>query len=338
MLAWIEPSGQSFNLRYSIRKNNAWSDPVTIAAGRLFWRHPAEVPGMVALPGGSLLAYWVERDAKNTDAEYIYVSSSKDGKSWTTPTMANKDKHPVQHGLASMVASGQNEASLIWLQALKGEDDPASLMRSIIGADGKASKEEELDNDTCTCCPTSAVRTAKGILTAYRDHTSKDIRDIAVMRFEGGKWTASKILYADKWEINACPVNAAAAAAKDHRVAVAWYTEADDKPRVQLSFSSDAGATFTKPVQTSVGDTTGYASVALEEDGGAIVSWLEEGDKDTSVAVRYVSASGVLGPVSKIAQGDRQKLGYPKLVHAGAETWIAWGDPAGPIHTARLTK
>src|ERR1700730_12362800 len=139
-------------------------------------------------------------------------------------------------------------------------------MRTIVGADGKEIKEEELDKDTCSCCPTSTVNTAKGLLVAYRGHTPKDIRDINVLRFESGKWSESKIIYPDKWEINACPVNAASAAAKDNRVAISWYTEADDKPRVQVVFSADAVTTFSKPTKVSTGAALGYASTALNDD------------------------------------------------------------------------
>ncbi|HEY2842860.1 MAG TPA: hypothetical protein VGJ09_04390, partial [Bryobacteraceae bacterium] len=145
-----------------------------------------------------------------------------------------------------------------------------------------------------------------------------------------------KILNADKWEINACPVNAASAAAKDNRVAIAWYTEADDKPRVQLVFSSDAGATFTKPIVLNTGPTLGYASTALSSDGGALVSWLEESGKSTRVLVRQISPAGVAGPVAQIAEGSRTGLGYPKLVRAGSDTWIAWGDAKTGVKTAQL--
>src|SRR5262249_34215126 len=162
---------------------------------------------------GTLIAEWVEKGMESSEAEDIFVSTSKDGTRWSMPMMAHKDRSPVQHGLASIAASGPNEASILWLQALKGEDGPVSLMRSVVGADGKQIKEEELDKDTCACCPTSVVNTSKGLLVAYRDHTPKDIRDIAVLRFEAGKWSASKTLFPDNWEINACPVNAASAAA-----------------------------------------------------------------------------------------------------------------------------
>jgi hypothetical protein len=337
LLSWVEPSkGGGYTLRYAVRRGAAWSEARTIVAGRKLWRHPAEMPGMVALSDGTLLAHWVEKGSDSSDAENILVSSSKDGVKWSAPVMAHKDRSPVQHGLASMVASGPQEASLFWLQALKGEDGPVSLMRTVVGADGKEIREEELDKDTCSCCPTSTVKTAKGLLVAYRDHTPKDIRDIAILRFENAKWSESRIVYPDKWEINACPVNAASAAAKDSRVAVAWYTEADDKPRVQVVFSTDAGATFSKPARVSTGDTLGYASTALNDDGGALVSWIEETADGARSLVRAVSPAGAAGPVVQIAAASRTSLGYPKILRAGGETWIAWGDAKTGIKTAQL--
>jgi hypothetical protein len=337
MLSWVERATTgTYSLRYAIRRGAAWSEARTIIAGRRFWRHPAEVPELLSLSDGTLLAQWVEKSDESSEVEFILVSSSRDGIHWTAPSIAHKDRTPQQHGLASIVESAPHEASILWLQALKGEDGPVSLMRTIVGADGKEVKEEELDADVCSCCPTSVVKTAKGILVAYRDHTSKDIRDIAVLRFENAKWSASKILNADKWEISACPVNAASAAAKDNRVAIAWYTEADDKPRVQLVFSADSGATYTKPLKLNTGDALGYVSTVLNSDGGATVSWLEETGKSTRVMVRSVSAAGAAGPVAQVAEGSRTSLGYPKLVRAGNETWVAWGDAKTGVKTAQL--
>jgi hypothetical protein len=151
----------------------------------------------------------------------------------------------------------------------------------------------------------------------------------------------SKILNPDKWEINACPVNGAFAAAKDNRVAIAWYTEAQDSPRTQLVFSGDGGATFSKPVRVSTGNSFGHVSAALDDLSGAFVSGLEEGKGTEGVRllVRQVTGAGVAGAVTQVAQGSRSSIGYPRLLHAGSETWIAWGNSgAGKIQTARLTK
>jgi hypothetical protein len=79
---------------------------------------------VISFPNGGLLAEWVEVPSDSSEAEYIYVSASADGVRWSAPVMANKDRSPVQHALVSMVASGDREASLVWPEALKGEDAP----------------------------------------------------------------------------------------------------------------------------------------------------------------------------------------------------------------------
>jgi len=341
LLSWLEKSKDgSLALRYAARKGAQWSEPRTIVANRQFFRQPAESPSVISFPNGSLLAEWVELPPGSGEAENLYVSASKDGIQWTAPVIAHRDRSPVQHALASMVASGDQEASLVWLEALKGEDAPSALKRTVVNSEGKVVKEETLDSDVCTCCPTSIVRTPKGLLVAYRDHTPQDIRDIAVIRFENGRWLPSKILNPDKWEINACPVNGAAAAGRDNRVAIAWYTEAQDSPRTQVVLSSDGGATFNKPVRVSTGNSFGHTSVVLDSQGTALVSWLEEGTGDgVRLLARQVTSAGVAGPVLQVAQGSRSNIGYPRLLQAGGEAWIAWGNSGNmKIQTARLVK
>ena len=341
LLSWVEPAKDgSLTLRYAVRHGAAWSEPRTVAANRHFFRHPAEVPEVMQLNDKQWMAHWVEMPNEANEAEFVNVSSSTDGVHWTAPVMAHKDRSQVQHGLASMVADAQGEVSVLWLETPKGEDGPGYLMRTRLDATGKEVSEERLDPDVCDCCPTAVARTAKGVLVAYRSRTPQDIRDIAILRLENGKWTPSKVIHADNWHINACPTNAAAVSAKGDKVAVAWYTGAQNNPRVQIAFSSDSGATFGKTVQGSTGHAFGYTSVALDDDGGALVSWLEDGPKETRILTRTVSAAGVVGPVVQVAEAGRSALGYPRVFHSASGSFIAWGGgrAGAKVQTAQLKK
>jgi hypothetical protein len=329
LLSWVEKSKDgSYALKFAIRTGSAWSEPRTITTGRHFFRHPAELPEVISLSQRSLLAHWVEMPNESSEAEFVYLSASRDGAKWTAPVMANKDHGNVLHGLASMAGTGSNEASLFWLQAPPEEGGKTSLMRTVVDADGHVVKEERLDSDVCECCPTTVVKTKRGLLVAYRSHTSQDIRDIAILRFEDGRWLPSKRVYADNWKINACPVNAASAAANGDEVAVAWYTGAPNAPRVELAFSADSGATFSKPVTVSTGFAYGYASVVLDGTGSALISWLEKGGDSARLLVRPVARGGALGPVTQIAQAGKQGLGYPRLVQTRRQVWITFGSAA----------
>ena len=339
VLSWIEPaSGGGYSLRYAVRRGAAWSEPHTVAANRKFFRHPAEAPEVMAISDHQWLAHWIEMPKETSEAEFVYGSSSTDGVRWTTPVMAHKDRSEVEHGLASMVATGNGEASLIWLEMLKGEDGPAALKRTVVNAAGQIVKEERLDDDVCSCCPTAIARTAKGLVIAYRGRTPQDIRDIAVIRLENGQWSKPKVVHADNWHINACPTNAAAIAARGDQVAIAWYTWAQDSPRVQVVFSADGGTTFGKAVTVSTGHAFGYTSLALAEDGSAIVSWLQRGSGDgpTQVLARRVTAAGVAQPVVEVAKGGQSALGYPRVLQSGGDTLIAWG--GAKLQTARMKK
>ena len=338
VLSWIEPTSGSYSLRYAVWKAGAWSQAHTITANRKFFRHAAEVPEILQLGDHQWMAHWIEMPKEESEAEFVYVSSSTDGVKWTPPTLAHHDKSEVEHGLASMAASGNGEVSLVWLEMLGGEDGPAALKRTVLNASGQIVKEERLDDDVCNCCPTAIARTSKGLVIAYRSRTKQDIRDIAVIRLENGQWTKPKVVHADNWHINACPTNAATIASRGDQLAVAWYTGAAPEPRVELALSSDGGATFSKTVTVSTGHAFGYASVALAEDGNAIVSWLQRGSGDAGAQVlaRQVSPAGVMQPVVEVGKGGQSALGYPRVFHSGNETLIAWG--GAKLQTARLKK
>ena len=339
LLSWIETTKDGSDaLRYAILHVGQWSQPRTIASQRHFFRQAAEIPSVVALSDGTLIAEWIEAPSGggDSDAEFVYIAASHDGTTWSKPVMANRDKSQSQHGLASIVASGPHEASLIWLQALKGDDGPASLMRTVVDANGDAGKEESINPDVCQCCPTSVIQTPQGILIAYRAHTRQDIRDITVIRNEKGQWQPKKTVFNDGWKINACPTNAASASGSGNHVAVAWYTAAGNMPRAEFAASSDGGATFGKPVTVSTGSSYGYVSTAVASDGSATVSWLERGGQGARLLARRVSPAGAMRTVTEVAHGSRQDLGYPRLVQSGADTLIAWGGGASKVQTARL--
>jgi hypothetical protein len=198
-----------------------------------------------------------------------------------------------------------------------------------------------LDDRTCDCCPTAAALTADGPLVAYRDRGPEEIRDIAVVRFADGAWTAPRIVHADGWRIDGCPVNGPALAAQGRRVAVAWFTLAGEAPHVRLAFSTDAGATFGPPVEVSEGQPLGRVAVALGGDGVAHVLYLDGPTDDATLRLRRVHTDGTRETPVTMADGlDARATGFPVLArHADALVlaWTTLDRPGGVpvIRTAR---
>ena len=94
---------------------------------------------------------------------------------------------------------------------------------------------------------------------------------------------------------------------------------------MEASLSSDNGATFGKAATVSTGDAYGYTSVAPDANGGAVISWLERGGGSARILMRTMAANGTLGPVAQVAAGEREALGYPRIIRAGDDILIAWG-------------
>jgi hypothetical protein len=204
------------------------------------------------------------------------------------------------------------------------------------GPNGTATSREILDPDVCSCCSTDIAETSAGAVAVYRDHEPGEIRDIAIVRRVGGRWTAPAPVHRDGWKIAACPTNGPAVSASGSAVAVAWFTAAGERPQVKVAFSSDSGATFGAPVKVDDGTPSGWADVVVLGGGRALVSWLERtGPGVGEVRVREVSA-GRAHPATVVASASSGRAtGVPMMARAGADVIVAWRD--GRVKTARLT-
>jgi hypothetical protein len=176
--------------------------------------------------------------------------------------------------------------------------------------------------------------TSRGVLVAYRDRDAGERRDIALARWENGRWSAPWPLHRDGWVLRGCPVNGPALDADGATVVAAWFTGADKSERVLAAFSSDAGQTFGEPIEVSASDPAGRVGVALLGDGSAVVSWIESGGHETRLQARRVTREGE-GPARTIAAlpGIRG-LGFPRVMRDGARVVFAWTEP-GEVRRVR---
>ncbi|HVE77611.1 MAG TPA: sialidase family protein [Gemmatimonadaceae bacterium] len=344
-MTWLEPGDSGHALRFAALDGNRWSAPQTIRAGRDFFVNWADFPSIEVLDDGRLAAHWLQRSGAGTYAYGVRVSQSADGgRTWSTPVMPHRDSSQTEHGFVTM---WREEARLgaAWLDGRKfrkeGHDasNEMMLVATTIGPDGALGPEVRLDERTCDCCQNSAAITADGPVIAYRDRSPDEIRDIYVTRRVGGKWTGGAPVHADGWKIAACPVNGPSIAASGRRVALAWFTAANDSPRVKLAFSDDAGASFGAPVRVDGGNPAGRVDVAVLQDGSALVTWIERTGGDTAaVRARRVGPDGRAGRAMTVATSSAARArGFPRMTIAGSDAVFAWTVPGRPssIRVAR---
>ena len=347
ILSWVEKVGDKrYALRFASRDKDNWSKASTISEGENWFVNWADFPSVIALADGSLAAHWLVKSASSTYAYDVNIARSKDGgKTWGKPVVPHTDKTQTEHGFVSLIALPDGRAGAIWLDGrnlkdVKDEGDehtplPVSmtLRYAAIDADGKLSDETQLDERVCECCQTSAALTSEGAIAVYRDRSDKEVRDIYTVSRQQGSWSAPRAVHADNWEINGCPVNGPSVSADGRRVAVAWYTGANDSPRVKAAFSTDAGATFGEPIQVDDGETLGRVDVLLLPDGSALVCWLAGNAEGGAIKVRRVQPDGSLGEPAVIAKTDiSRSSGFPRMALLGDVVLFAWTEFGKPSY------
>ena len=335
LVSWVEPATDAMALRFAVRGAQDWSAPQTIVARDNFDKYAEAPPWVLMLPNRGLLAVWSERlplvKGNKWAGNYLYTAASSDqGKTWTQPTIVHSDRTDGEHSFTSLAMRDDNHATIVWLDARDYETKHVyRLMSAVIASSGVVSDEQTLDDDVCTCCPTSLVRTSTGFVAAYRNHTSDEIRDIYTVREDGGKWQAGKSLHNDGWHINGCPVNGAALAQRENEIAVAWYTGIEENASLQVAFSNDRGATFPTVRKLDAGggeaQPIGRPAIAFLGPDDALVTWLtREHGVSRLVAAQVSSHDSKLHRI-EIAQGTTDGLGYPRMQLIGPDAMVSWG-------------
>lgn len=326
LLSWVQPGDESV-LFFAAFDGESWGPAQEVTRGGSFVVNRADVPELVWAGDGKVHAHWLEGIGDNAHAYGIRSSRSNDGgRTWQGRGWLHDDESPVEHGFVSHARDASGAVRTFWLDGRRMPGGGDTELRSAALGAVDPPDSVVLDPRVCECCSTDAVTTADGPLIVYRDRSSEEIRDISVVRWDGGAWSAPRTVHRDGWRIEGCPVNGPAASAQGESVAVAWYTAAEQSPRVNLTFSEDAGAIFSPPIVVDGARPRGQVDVALTPEGAAIV-WLRREGGETEVVWRSVARSGEVGPVVRLGPGpDARITEYPKLGRVAGQVVATWGE------------
>lgn len=360
-LSWLERAADSsVALRLATLGVDgvSWSAPKEIVRRKDLFVNWADFPSVVPLGEGRLLAHWLQRSGNGRYAYDVNLSESRDGgATWGAIALPHAAGVPAEHGFVTILPTGNGGANILLLDGTAG----ALLNDSIRKHTGKAPEEGKggamqlgfaewtdgavtmtriLDPRTCDCCQTASAMTSKGPIVVYRDRTEDETRDMSVVRHVNGEWTSPVPLHNDGWKIDYCPVNGPATSAIGDTVVAIWFTGAQDTSRVNVAFSTDAGATFSAPVRADGGTPTGRVDVELLSGDAALVSWLERAGGDTAeVRARVVRRDGRVEPhvVVSPSSGARSS-GFPRMARTDDGVLIAWTIPGKPsrVELARI--
>ena len=332
-LSWIEKKGNQSTLFFSTLSNEKWSEPKKIASGNNWFVNWADYPVIASDGNGNLTAHYLEKsDTGKFTYDVRIVSSADTGKIWAAPKILNEDNVKAEHGFVSIVPYN-NVFFTAWLDGRKtataggegghGHHGEMTLRGAMLDMNGNKINEWELDGRICDCCQTSVAITNDGPVVVYRDRSDDEIRDMSVVRYVNGQWSAPKTIHGDNWQIKGCPVNGPSISATGNNLAVAWFSMQDKKGEVKVIFSNNGGETFGKPIRVDEGNSIGRVDVAMIDSLTAFVSWVEGGQ----IKAVKVEADGIKGnPILIGASSDKRSSGFPQMTKSGNRIIFAWTD------------
>ena len=342
-LSWGAPADSGDALRYAARMEGTWSKPTTVASGADWFVNWADLPSVVPLPSGRAAAHYLESNGASPLAYAVRVTQRSAAGTWHAPVTPHADSTQTEHGFVSMLPWPEDRLLAVWLDGRKmggpghGTGD-MTLRGALLGPEGIVERRAQVDGRTCECCATSAVRVGDEALVAYRGRSADEVRDIRLVRFDGAAWSAPTRLHDDGWQIEGCPVNGPALAAAGDRVAAAWFTAADGRPRVRAAFSTDGGRRFSDPIEVAAGTPRGRVDVALLSTGAAAISWLDMTETGGAVRARLLSLEGETHPPVTLARvsSSGREVGFPKMVSYDNTLYVAWVQPNAADGASRV--
>lgn len=352
LLSWQEPADDGGTaLRLARFENSSWSDPLEVAAGSAWFVNWADFASVVPLRAGTV-AQWLELKPDERYAYDIRYALARDGGSgWSEPRTLNADTAIAEHGFVSFFDLGE-DIGAIWLDGRRVAaltidelfelEEPVgmSLRYARIAANGAVLERGEIDELVCDCCQTDAVSSAAGPLIIYRDRTNDELRDIVVRRAVGPggpgagmptRWSDPVVLGPDGWRIDGCPVNGPALATSGSHVAAAWFTAAEQRPRIRFARSRDGGASFEPAITVAAEGSLGQVDVVITADGTAWVSAWHRSAEGMELQVHRIR-DGADSIESRVIATSASPLpsDVPQMAVADGQLVFAWSEIGNP--------
>jgi hypothetical protein len=341
-----------YALQFAKYDGDGWTDARGVKVGTDFFANWADFPSVVGLNGEAVAAHRLKKIEGGPYAYNVEITfpDTATGR-WEHTITPHLDGTATEHGFVSVEPLAEDRVLAIWLDGRntegRGHDeyadsDKAMTLRSAeVTRDGEITRKNIIDPMVCDCCQTDLVPVVDGYVAVYRGRTEGEIRDILISRYdlETGEWSSPVAVHDDNWEIQACPVNGPRVAASGNYVAVAWYTRANDEPRVLLARSTDGGQTFQEPITVAEENTAGRADLLLTEEGSIFVSWLQVDGQTGFVMFREVLPDGSLRePMNIGITSSSRSSGFPRIAKSGDSIIFAWTqtEPLVRVRTARV--
>lgn len=352
-MSWILNIDENIHaVQYATLTEGGWSPVETILQENDLFVNWADFPSAVGTGGEIVAAHWLKKKPGGPYAYDVNIAfPDEQSRRLPDPLVPHTDNTAAEHGFVSMEPLPGDKVLAVWLDGRNtegrehdeyGNFEKAMTLRSAeISRSGELTRERVIDHAVCDCCQTDLAATEGGFVVVYRDRKEGEIRDISVSSYdlETGTWSEPAAVHEDGWEIAGCPVNGPRIVSEGRNTAVAWYTMADDEPRVLVARSGDGGEGFGEPVPVAGAGPVGRVDLAFGSGGSLYVSWMEQEDEMGNIWLREIGLDSEPGePVYVGATTSSRSSGFPRIVKLGSDILVAWTqtDPVIRVRTAKV--
>lgn len=337
-MSWQEETDSINTLKYCKYSNGEWSEPVTLASGKDWFINWADFPSISVNEAGNLISHYLPKSGSSAYAYDINIVLSQPDTSYKV----HDDTVAGEHGFVSTVPYKGNKFMISWLDGRNASVEDhhhagaMNLRAAVIGPTGEKEEEWLLDSKVCDCCQTSMAMTSNGPVVVYRDRSGEEIRDIAIRRYTGNFWTASKKVAEDNWKIAGCPVNGPKVIASGDLVVVGWYTGKDNNTTVNFAISDNSGTSFSSPVAVS-NNTLGRVDMVLDDEKNIWISHISmESDKAVLTASKYNPEGDLLDEIKVAELDESRSTGFPQMEILDEKLYFAWTENADNENESRI--
>ena len=327
-LSWIErKSDGTARLQMASWNGLSFNKKSLITQSKQMFANWADIPSLIEAPSGDLYAHWLNRISSKTYAYGVRIERSVNrGKSWNSLGWLHNDTSATEHGFVSLIPEGRRVRAF-WLDGRMMSKPKGKMMLRTAILDGDQIKEERvLDEDVCTCCPTSAVELSGGPIVVYRDRSPQEIRDISFILGSGRKWAEPTRLQADNWLMPGCPVNGASVATTGNLVAVSRFTVIHKKAQVILRLFKEGQIKSGKEIVLDKNVPIGRCATVCTADSIYTV-WIGLEKNQTVLWLAQVSPAGEIKRKITLTSIDgNRSSGMPRVILSSGYLWVSWTD------------
>ncbi|GAB4027855.1 sialidase family protein [Spirosoma gilvum] len=250
LLSWVEKLSEkeaAFYFAISTDGGQTFGEKIRVKAPAGLSAHAEGMPKLAVKSDGTMLAIFeVPRPTAESRfaGDLLYTLSTDGGKNWTDYRPVHQDATPGKsHSFADITRLPNGEIGAVWLdEKLPGQEGRPVVFAQTTKGKGFGSAVL-VDENACQCCRTNVfVDSQKRIHLTYRDMVSTGTgkvadRDMSTsVSADGGKtFSKPQVVFADHWQVAACPHAGPVMAQLGNDMLVTWFSGREGSAGLRLA-------------------------------------------------------------------------------------------------------